>query len=328
MGTITWPPNTTLYALLGLLALVLGIIWWLLPKWQVRHLRFAVRDAKARADLEDNFRKTLSQLIGGAAVLVGAAFAYYQSQIAIEQSQTAVNASRDLLISQQVSRGFEQLGSTVTPTRLGGVYALEGVMNTSEQYHWSIVEALSAVLRDESPVSAPQEKRVSSFLQTIVTVLGRRNTRPFLVERYYKIDLSQTNLRAMDLGRADFSRAIFRGADLSGAYLRRSNLSHCDLRNVSLRDAFLKDINLYFAGLSHADLTSADLTDASLVFARLSFAKFDGAKLIRANLSRANLSDTDLGGADLTGANMSDACGNEQTKLPAGITINPCPKED
>jgi hypothetical protein len=33
-------------------------------------------DAKARADVEDNFRKTSGQLIGGAAVLVGAGLAY------------------------------------------------------------------------------------------------------------------------------------------------------------------------------------------------------------------------------------------------------------
>ena len=40
-----------------------------------------------------------------------------------------------LLISNQVSKGFEQLGSKDLVVRLGGIYALEGVMNTSEEYH-------------------------------------------------------------------------------------------------------------------------------------------------------------------------------------------------
>ena len=34
-------------------------------------LRLEIPDAKARADVEDNFRKTIGQLLGGAVVLVG-----------------------------------------------------------------------------------------------------------------------------------------------------------------------------------------------------------------------------------------------------------------
>jgi uncharacterized protein YjbI with pentapeptide repeats len=44
----------------------------------VDRLRLTIRDPKARADVEDNFRKTIGQLIGGAAVLIGAALAYVQ----------------------------------------------------------------------------------------------------------------------------------------------------------------------------------------------------------------------------------------------------------
>jgi hypothetical protein len=51
-------------------------LWWWLPKWQVNLLRLEIPDAKARADVEDNFRKTIGQLFGGAAVLAGAGFAY------------------------------------------------------------------------------------------------------------------------------------------------------------------------------------------------------------------------------------------------------------
>jgi hypothetical protein len=53
-------------------------LWWRLPKRQVDRLRLAIRDPKARADVEDNFRNTIGQLLGGAAVLVGAAFAHVQ----------------------------------------------------------------------------------------------------------------------------------------------------------------------------------------------------------------------------------------------------------
>jgi hypothetical protein len=86
------------------LALLFGIwwLWWRLPKWQVDRLALKIRDPKARADVEDNFRKTVGQALGGAAVLIGAAFALFQF---LQQQQ----AAHDLLISNQVSKGFEQL---------------------------------------------------------------------------------------------------------------------------------------------------------------------------------------------------------------------------
>ena len=53
------------------------------------------------------------------------------------------------MISNQVSKGFEQLGNKdAVVVRLGGIYALEGVMNNSDQYHQAVLEALSAFVRD------------------------------------------------------------------------------------------------------------------------------------------------------------------------------------
>ena len=89
----------------------LAVIWWLwwrLPQRQVARLTLKIRDAKARADTEDNFRKTVGQALGGAAVLIGAVAAYLQ----FTQQQ---RASHDLLISNQVSKGFEQLARTRSP---------------------------------------------------------------------------------------------------------------------------------------------------------------------------------------------------------------------
>ena len=116
-------------------------LWWRLPKRQINRLRLTIRDPKARADVEDNLRKTIGQPFAATAVLIGAVVAYLQFT---QQQQT----SRDLLISNQVSKGFEQLGSDKLVVRLGGIYALEGVMNTSEQYHQPVLEALCAFVRD------------------------------------------------------------------------------------------------------------------------------------------------------------------------------------
>src|ERR1700756_3810199 len=81
-------------------------LWWRLPKRQVDRLSLKIRDAKARADVEDNFRKTIGQLLGGAAVLIGAGLAYLQfsqqQQTAQQQFTQQQQASHELLISNQV----------------------------------------------------------------------------------------------------------------------------------------------------------------------------------------------------------------------------------
>jgi hypothetical protein len=58
-------------------------LWWRLPKRQVD--RLALPTTKESADVEDNFRKTVVQTIGAAAVLIGAGFALFQF---LQQQQT------------------------------------------------------------------------------------------------------------------------------------------------------------------------------------------------------------------------------------------------
>jgi hypothetical protein len=131
-------PLWALWAAAMVLVVIATMVWWWVPKWQVNLLGMEIPDAKARADVEDNFRKTIGQLLGGAAVLIGTGFAYYQSQLAqqathdqLKATYDQIEASKAQIISQQVSKGFEQLGSDKLVVRLGGIYALEGVMNTS-----------------------------------------------------------------------------------------------------------------------------------------------------------------------------------------------------
>ena len=83
-------------------------------------------------------------------MLIGAFGAYLQ----FSQQQ---RSSHDLLISSQVSKGFEQLGSEKVIVRLGGIYALEGVMNAADQYHQPVLEALSAFVREgaKRPTTPP-----------------------------------------------------------------------------------------------------------------------------------------------------------------------------
>ena len=358
-----WLPIAVVVSVIAALA-----FWWWWPKWQVNRLALEIRDPKARADVEDNFRKTVGQLLGGAAVLFGAWLAFLQfsqqQQIAQSQIQQQQQAARDLLISNQVSKGFEQLASDKTAMRLGGIYALEGVMNASErpeQYRGPVLEMLCAFVREYTIGKTVFEKPAID-VQAALTVIGRRKGQELP-------DLAKVNIPG-----ANLSRANLRGADLNSADLNSAYLSRVDLSGANLIGANLTGANLTSATLGRVDLTGADLTGANLGLADLNGAYLSGADLTGANLRRSNLRSADLSGAnlrganligtnlsvaypigadltganlrdaDLTGANLSranlrgaknliqtqlnEACGNNETDLPEGLDpklLKPCP---
>jgi uncharacterized protein YjbI with pentapeptide repeats len=300
-----WP-----WLLSGAAAIALFAAWWLwwrLPKRQVDRLRAEITDAKARADVEDNFRKTIGQLLGGVAVLIAAGFAYLQFQ----QQQTSAH---DLLISNQVAKGFELLGNKEKSVsqRLGGIYALESVMNNSDQYHQPVLEALCAFVRDETRTKTGDDPPTTE-VQAALTVIGRRKAGAGFV------DLSDARIPNAVLFHADLSGDFPNEADLTGV-----DMSGAILHGAKLTRATLTDAKLVGAHLPHADLGGADLTDADL----------SGADLQEAKLGGAHMENTKLNGADLRRAEnfmewqLEIACGDENTKLEPPLTIKPCPKHD
>ena len=290
----------------GLAAALAGAwwLWWRLPKRQADQLRLTIRDPKARADLEDNFRKTIGQLLGGTAVLIGAGFAYLQFATQREQFEEQQKASRDLLISNQVAKGFELLGNkdNQIQQRLGGIYSLEGVMNTSKEYRQPVLEALSAFVRDGTRTATGDDPPATD-IQAALTVIGRRKT----IGTEMVLDLAHAHIPRADLPVANLNFFNLSGADLSGAFLSSADLSGAVLSG---------------ANLSGAQLTLANLSQATLIFAHLT-----AANLSRADLSGAVLGETYLSAADLRGAKISQeqldkACGIAVLFDP-GLTIKP-----
>jgi pentapeptide repeat protein len=135
-----------------------------------------------------------------------------------------------------------QLGHTELAVRLGGVYALERIAVDSERDHPTVVEVLSAFVREESrkkaaaragqgtaqlaadtDTPAPESDaspRPATDIQAALTVLGRLPQRP--------------EIPRADLSEAQLSGAGLAEADLSGARLPGANLSHASLEGVNL----------------------------------------------------------------------------------------------
>jgi uncharacterized protein YjbI with pentapeptide repeats len=344
-----WLPIAVVVSVMAALA-----FWWWWPRWQVNRLALEIRDPKARADIEDKFRRTVGQLLGGAAVLFGAWLAFPQfsqqqqtAQSQTEQQQQAAQqqqqAARDLLISNQLSKGFEQLASDKMAMRLGGIYALEGVLNASErpeQYRGPVLEMLCAFVR-EYTIGKTVFEKPDIDIQAALTVIGRRKGQelPDLAKANIPgANLSGANLSGADLDSARLDSAYLSGANLSGANLLGANLSGANLTSaklirVDLTGADLSGANLGLADLNGAYLSSANLSGANLSGANLRGADLTGADLRSANLRGANLSVAYLIRAHLTGAKnliqtqLNEACGNNETELPEGLglTLKPCP---
>ena len=195
-------------------------------------------------------------------------------------------------------------------------------MNTSEQYHQPVLEALSAFVRDSTRV--PEDHRANSRAKPRQTDKGDR--RPAT-----DVQAALTVIRrraAIGTGSPDLSEAHIPYADLHGADLTHANLTH-----ANLSAAILDDADLHSADLSGADLSGAILNAAQQVYANLSGANLNDAQLGYANLSGANLNDADLSGANLSDARISQgqldqACGTGVKgldKLSPPLTIKPCP---
>jgi len=335
----------SLAVMAAVIALCAWGLWWELPKWQATKATDQDLKLKAKPEIENDFRVTVSQLLGGAALLIGAAFAYVQFTTQRQQFEEQQKAARDLLISNQVAKGFELLGNkdNQIQQQLGGIYALEGVMNTSKEYYQPVLEALCAFVRDKTKADKKETREgpPASDVQAALTVIGRRAAAPAgQRQRIYlsgaripEAVLLHAKLSDMYLDHAVLTGAWMNHADLSTTELVGDDLSHANLGDANLSGANLEDANLEDANLTGANLSDAHLNDATLTKADLIGANLNNTTLTKADLSGANLRGTTLTKADLSGANLStvvsqrqldQACGTG-AKLDPGLTLKPCP---
>ena len=316
------------------LAAVLSALaaWWWLPKWQVARFRPEISDPKGRADVEDSFRKSIGQLIGGAAVILAAGLAYYQTQETLlaqyNQSERTLHAqdeqSKLTISSQQISKGFELLSEKdSTPVkRLSAIYLLENVMKTAEHYNGSVIDALSAFVRVSTADNKDQGPPATD-IQAALTVISRHpseTTKVVLAGAH----IPQAFLDNASLIGADLTGIKLNDAELSGVKLSGARLVKANLRGAMLFTAILTRTNMVDADLTGAQLISAYLTDATLINATLSNINLNGADLSGAKLKNARLDNADLSDAlKLKQSQLDEACGTN-TKLPDGMTIKAC----
>jgi hypothetical protein len=250
-----------------------------------------------------NVVRNLVFLGGGGLAAYGIWLARQRTRAASLQAETAakrleVQTREDIerRVTEAFTRAIDQLGSERLEVRLGGIYALERISQESEEFHWPIMETLTAYVRENAPwpprednsQTLPRDSRLiksedraeaatseyadgkrigtATDIAAILTVLGRRSekerAKDTIEQRH--LDLSGTDLRWAALSGAELPAVNFHHAMLDSAHLNGTNLEHAELSYAGLKEADLARANLQAATLFCANLRGANLSEANL----------------------------------------------------------------
>jgi uncharacterized protein YjbI with pentapeptide repeats len=198
--------------------------------------------------------------------------------------------------------------------RLGAIYALERIAFDSPRDHWTIMEVLTAYVRQNasaieqvSPGGTPQEMVASGSkteVQAILNVLARRQRDSRREREGQYLDLSQSDLR-----KAILREAHMDGADFSDAEIQEANFRASHLRETRFMGVCAEGTVFVKAQAEKADFSGAHLEEADFTFADLSEVSFRNAHIERADFTSANLEKADFKDAYVDGANFVGATG-------------------
>jgi hypothetical protein len=271
------------------------LLTWFVPRLQVKDL--AANAANEKFLAENEARKTIAQIIGGLAILIGlystnATLKVANQQASLTQGQLDVAQDQFKLAQEQFglaqsgqvtdrfNKATEQLGKDSSiAERLGALLAFKRLAVDSKPDSWRVMTLIAAWIQAKaprSPMAPPTRSKLPTDIQQALYVLNSR-------------DVSQ------DHPGDDF--LDLSGTDLRGAYLYNANLA----------SMWLDDIN--FDG---ANLTNADLHDSSVMGA-----SFKGAHVEGANL---RVWEESASPAQLT-AIFAGSIGDTTTKLPDDVPV-------
>ena len=255
-----WPRGIRWLVGIAAVVLALAIVWALLvpvPDWLARQDVGSVNGPPLRT-ARDAARGRLLTL--GAGLLAAGALLFTARNLAIY---------REGQVTDRYTKAIEQLGSDKLDVRIGGIYSLERVARDSARDHPTVMEVLSAFVREHShepwPPSGPggqeQARSTRSRLRLAIWTRTTRNPRPEQA-RSTRPDVQAAVTvigrrdAKRDIDEIDLGGANLTGANLMEAHLRRAHLGGADLTGAILTRTFLR-ANVDGANLDGADLTGA-----------------------------------------------------------------------
>ncbi|MER8199376.1 pentapeptide repeat-containing protein [Streptomyces microflavus] len=250
-------------------------------------------------------------VVASVVAVVGLWYSNVQTRQANEQARQANEQARDDRalakegqITDRYTAAVGNLGEDKVDVRLGGIYALERIMQDSRRDQPTIANVLATYIRTHAAKPPAKGQDVPADVQAALTVLAARDTAR---DGTFLLDLHDAELP--NITRAA-TRAALHKANLNGANLHGAYLFGADLRGTDLGGTDLRGTNLFSADLRGADLFNADLRGANLTSANLR-----SASLHNANLTGADLRDADLRGTHLTKQQLDSAVTDSDTRV-------------
>lgn len=295
----------------GVFVAVVLLLIWRGPWWvDGKYLsRTGLQDGSAA--LVTGFRTAIVQLaavFGAGVALLFTGFNY--------------RLSRRGQVTDRFTKALEHLGSEEMYGRMGGLLALEQIIEDAPDQSFHTVQVLNAFIRQRAPRAEGARASTTGRVAAARRAARQRTLKPrnhaalppkpeadvqqaiaLLVRSIQRGDISSA---VVDLSGLHLAGAILTGADVwshKGFYI--PGIYRADLSLASFSGADLTGANLAHADLFGADLTGANLAEANLTGANLFTAKFIGANLAEARLDKASLAKTNFSRADLTGANIA-----------------------
>ncbi|MGW6310148.1 pentapeptide repeat-containing protein [Streptomyces niveus] len=225
---------------------------------------------------------------------------------------SVVQVRQELVISKEgqltsrYTAAVANLGEDKMDVRLGGIYALQRIMQDSPRDHPTIGNVLAAYVRTHAAEPPAKGQGIPADIHAALTILADRDATH---DQDFRLDLRSAQLPRAELASHDPAQggSLADGAALADADLTRANLTRAFLFGANLARANLTEANLTRATLSSTNLSRAILSDADLTGVNLAAAELTDTGLDSANLTGADMRNTDMRGAYLTGADLTDA---------------------
>ncbi|MGW0091382.1 pentapeptide repeat-containing protein [Streptomyces sp. NPDC003328] len=201
------------------------------------------------------------------------------------------------------------LGDDKMDVRLGGIYALQRIMQDSIRDQPTIANVLATYVRTHAAKPPATGQDVPADVQAALAVLAARDTRHDggFIPDLRGVWVPKTEISGLKV--AHLPGGELQGAHMSGVDLHEADLQSADLRSANLSAAQLSHANLSSTNLTHTDLSGAGMPHVDLSRAKLSAADLSDAFMPYVNLSKATLGGfegpTDLSNANLAYANLS-----------------------
>lgn len=344
MGVPFYVPGFTILSVLVI------TIWWFLPVYQRKRLArgHPPIDRKDIATMEDEYRKTVTQALGGIFVVATLIIAYKQlsdARYATDAQLSSAQRNTDIQVSaSQFAKGFDLLGATATAQRIGGIRILDdwihhninGDGETIETKYKIVAPALLALIRKETEFapnqtlcenfSRPSSIRIPDDVRAAFDVIRpwTRFNRNEMIHLEY-LNLSEVDLSGFDLDNVELSYSDLSGAELSNSSFKGSRLYCTNLYSANLRDAIFTSTNEKETVLAGALMINSNLSATLLINTNLRSANLSGATIYNANFSGADLFNTNFFRSSLTSpifdkkTNISEACFVETTLQDAEV---------